>query len=395
MNLKAVLAAVIGAVAILATAMQPARTQGTPAGKPFRVAMILGTTGPTASQQQAIVAGARAAAKSLNAEGGILGRPVEITVFDHQFDPARAVRILQDDVLTQSWDLIYPGGGSLTTAPMLPFVTRAKTLAITPYLTTNPAQFTADNPYCFDLYPSSQDAAAAFAAYIAKLGVKKLGVLYQSDGYGVGIDRAYEAALRKLGIAMVSESYDIATVDITPTLLKLRAQGPDHLFVVAFGSPAGHVLNSMDKLGWDIPMVADGGFGHTNLEPLAPARSYAKLVVQAYRADAYVAPAKRSPRFRAFLKLLEEDGPITQSLINYTYGWDTIMLPALAAKLANSTDQPKLVAAMEHLRLPPPARTYLSYEEYNFTPADHQVYTAPSEYRFVPWTPFSEGMIGK
>ena len=210
------------------------------------------------------------------------------------------MRILQDDVLTQSWDLIYPGGGSLTTAPMLPFVTRAKTLAITPYLTTNPAQFTADNPYCFDLYPSSQDAAAAFAAYIAKLGVKKLGVLYQSDGYGVGIDRAYEAALRKLGIAMVSESYDIATVDITPTLLKLRGQGPDHLFVVASGSPAGHVLNSMDKLGWDIPMVADGGCGYTNLEPVgARAQLRAKLVVQAYRADAYVLAGQAEPALRA------------------------------------------------------------------------------------------------
>jgi branched-chain amino acid transport system substrate-binding protein len=389
--LKRFVAGVVCLLLVCGASLQPARTQG---AKPFRVAMILGTTGPTAAQQQAVVTGARAAAKKINAEGGILGRPVEITVFDHQFDPARAVRMLQQDVLTQQWDLIYPGGGAATSGPMLPFVTRAKLLALAPFLNLNSAQLTADNPYFFDLQPTPLDAAAAFAQYIAKFKPKKLAILYQSDAYGQGTFRAYDAALKKEGIATVAEPYDIGTVDITPTLLKLQAENPDRMFAVAFGAPAGHVLNSMEKLGWDIPIVGDLGFGLTDLPSLAPAHSYAKLIVQTFRVNAYVPPAKRTARFNTFLSAIKEAGPIAQGLQTYTFGWDTIMLAALAAKRASSTDPAKMVEALEHLNLPERQRTYVAYSEYNFTPQNHVVYTGPQEYSFVPYTPFSDGMVG-
>jgi hypothetical protein len=54
-----------------------------------------------------------------------------------------------------------------------------------------------------------------------------------------------------------------------------------------------------------------------------------------------------------------------------------------------------MVDALEHLHLTPRQRTYLSYREYAFTPTDHQIYTGPDEYAFVPYTPFTDGMIGQ
>jgi branched-chain amino acid transport system substrate-binding protein len=371
----------------------PARSQAR--SEPFRIALMVGLAGPFGPAQQAFVEGAQIAGKVLNTKGGILGRSVDITVFDIQFDPARAVRMLQQDVLTQRWDMIWPGGGALTTGPMLPFVTRAKILAFATFLNTNPEKLTTDNPYFFDILPNPLDAAAAFTQYAQKLGVKKLGILYQSDAFGIGSYRAYEPVVSKAGIQIVSEPYDVATIDITPTLLKLKAQNPDRLYVIANGAPAGHVLNSLDKLGWKIPIIGDQTFGITDLRPLATPKMYENLVVTTYRMNVYVPPEKRSPSLRTFLNILRAEGPITQSLYSYTAGWDTIMLTALAAQQANSTDQLQMVKALEHLNLTPKQRTYLSFEEYNFTPTNHQVYTGPGEYSFVKYAPFRDGMIGQ
>jgi branched-chain amino acid transport system substrate-binding protein len=346
--------------------------------------------------QQAIVSGAQIAAKRVNADGGILGRPVEITVFDHQFDPSRAVRMLQQDILPQSWDMIYAGGGAKTTGPMLPFLANAKILQFAPYITTTDlGALTATNPTFFDMLPSLYDAAAAFAQYAGKTGVKKLAILYQTDPYGVAVHTAYEAAVKKLGIAVVSESYDTATVDITPTLIRLKGEAPDHLFASALGSPAGHVLNSLDKLGWDIPLVGDVTFGTTNLPAMAPERTYAKLIVQAYRSTVYAPPDKRTPRMRTFLADLAAAGPITVGIAAYAIGWDVIMLTDLAAKSARSTDELKMVQALERLNVPDRSKTFVGFNDYGFTPGNHGMKVGPQEYSFIPYTPLLEGMVGR
>ena len=75
-------------------------------------------------------------------------------------------------------------------------------------------------------------------------------------------------------------------------------------------------------------------------------------------------------------------------------GWDAVQLSALAARQAKSTDQDKMMAALEHLNVQPRDRTYLAVEEYRFTPTAHIVSTPPGDYSFVPSTPFNEGMLG-
>src|SRR5208282_5919836 len=111
---------------------------------------------------------------------------------------------LQDDVLTQTWDVIFPGGGSLTSYPMMPLVTKAKVLAFGPLNTLDPAGLTAANPYFFDILPTPNDAGTAFAAYVSKRNPKKIALLYQSDAYGLSTFHAHEAALKKAGIPMVA-----------------------------------------------------------------------------------------------------------------------------------------------------------------------------------------------
>lgn len=388
--------AIISSVLLLAGVLshQAHAQTSAPGGKPYRVAMILGTSGFSAAAQQAIVQGARAAAKITNSQGGILGRPVEITVFDSQGDPARSVRILQQEVLTTQWDLIYPGGGAANTGPMLPFIARAKVLAMSAYLDPKQGDPT-DNPYFFNVLPNSQDVAAGFAHYISTQGVTKLGILYPSDAYGQTSVRTLEPELKKLVIPSVSEAFNVGTIDITPTLLRLQNQAPSHVFGIAFGAPAGHILNSMDKLGWNVPLIGDVAFSLADLPSVAPARSYEKLIVQSYRINAWQPLEKRSARFNNFLNAVKAEGPITQGLFLYSVGWDTIMLAALAAKKANSTELTKMVQALESLKLPPEQRTYVSYDEYNFSPKNHEIQAGPSEFSFVPYTRLTEGMVGK
>lgn len=362
------------------------------AADPYRVAMILGTSGRTADQQQAVVRGAQAAARVLNAETGILGHPIEIEVFDSQGDPAVAVSILQEEVLTQEWDLLYPGGGGPSTGGMLPFVQREETLAFAPYqVATLPA---ADNPYFFSLIPPAADGAVGFAEYANSVGAQKVAIIHSADPYGEATAEAYGQAAEAAGIEVVSESYALDAVDVTPSLLKLQNQAPDLLFAIAFGAPAGNVMTSMERLGWDVPLIGDIGVGLTPLFSIVPDFDFSRLQVQAFAVNAWTAPEDRSEREAAFIDALAQDGSIDQGLQNYALGWDTIMLAFQGASIAGSTDAPSVAAALESLSLQEADRRFVAYDDFVLGDGDHVVSTGPDEYVVVPYTPLTDGMVG-
>lgn len=75
-------------------------TDGSPAGDPLRVGLLVNATGPLPSGEENAVPVMEAWAKAVNAEGGVAGRPVEIVVADTKGDAptaTAAVRTMTGD----------------------------------------------------------------------------------------------------------------------------------------------------------------------------------------------------------------------------------------------------------------------------------------------------------
>jgi branched-chain amino acid transport system substrate-binding protein len=356
--------------------------------------MILGLTGAVSPGQISELHGAQAAAAWINStQGGIDGKKVVIDSYNSQADPATSVAQLQEALSSADKpDMIFMGGGSTNADAMIPLATEAKVLSFSAF--TGPAASDAAKyPYTFSVEPSANDAAHAFAQYMKGQGYKNVAVAYSSDAYGTGTGVPFADALQAAGITVEAASFDPSALDVSPTLLKLQQSHPDALLGVAYGPGVGHLLVSVKKIAWNIPLYGENGFASTNIQDLVPASDYTGLKVQLFQSQVYTDPSSRPANMTTFLKYLEKSGGTPTSVIGSLYGWDSLVLAMLAAKQAKSTDLTAMTRALEHLTCPanPP---YVQLKCYTFSASNHQPPAAGlSNYAVITFGPLKEGLM--
>jgi urea transport system substrate-binding protein len=124
---------VAGAVAALALALAAIRGEGGRASRePIRVGVLHSLTGPMATSEVPVVNAIRMAADEVNAQGGVLGRPIELVVRDGKSDPAvfaaEAERLLDDDRVS----VIFGCWTSASRRTVRPVVERLQGLMVYP-----------------------------------------------------------------------------------------------------------------------------------------------------------------------------------------------------------------------------------------------------------------------
>jgi ABC-type branched-subunit amino acid transport system substrate-binding protein len=55
------------------------------------------------------------------------------------------------------------------------------------------------------------------------------------------------------------EKFQDADVDVVPQLTRLKEAGADVLFLVANVAPSSQVVKSLDRMGWNVPIVSHWG----------------------------------------------------------------------------------------------------------------------------------------
>ena len=98
-------AAKILAVALLA-AVACAVTPVAEAQPPIRIGATLAQTGGLAPLGQNLLRGYQLCVKHLNDKGGVLGRKLELVIYDDGSDPATAVRLYEQLIAQDKVDLV-------------------------------------------------------------------------------------------------------------------------------------------------------------------------------------------------------------------------------------------------------------------------------------------------
>lgn len=194
-------------------------------------------------------------AEQVNAAGGILGRQVELKIYDDQSDPTTTARlyerlITQDgvDVLLAPWsdDMTMP---ATTVAERYgkPIVTGGATL---------PDIWERGYKYVTGLLPSSYDYVGVpvrlLEGKVSTAAIASLGLTF-TTGFG----DAAETVLDELGIKLVArETYGTDTQNFTPITTKFRVQNPDLLIAAAGGvSDAVQLVQTAKLSGLNPQMI--------------------------------------------------------------------------------------------------------------------------------------------
>jgi branched-chain amino acid transport system substrate-binding protein len=230
---------------VLTTVFLPAMAESAP----IKIGAISPNTGDLAAYGEAVSNGIDVA--EINAAGGVLGRPLEITHMDDKGDSTEGAnafnKLVSDGVkaiigsvtsgVTQGLGLLAMDEGMLLLTPT------ATADTVTDGLT---GVFRA----CYK--DSFQGEVAAKLA--VDLGVKKVAVLYASgDPYSAGLYESFKAAAASLGLELVAEesTAGVHDTDFTTQLTNIVASGAELIFAPFYYDTVGPNI---------VPQARNAGF---------------------------------------------------------------------------------------------------------------------------------------
>jgi branched-chain amino acid transport system substrate-binding protein len=194
----------------------------------------------------------------LNAAGGINGRQVEIVIQDDNTDPAKAqaaaTKLIEQDKVVAIIGATGTGQslamkGDVERAA-IPQISVAGGTAITKPL----------NKWVFQT-PWSNTLVVPFTLKRLQAdGIKKIGVIADSGGFGKDGVAVLKAEAPKFGMTIVSEqSFNPGDADMSSQLTKIKASGAQAVVMWTAGSEAATIAKNMQQLKMTIPLVGSHG----------------------------------------------------------------------------------------------------------------------------------------
>ncbi|MCC7114435.1 MAG: ABC transporter substrate-binding protein [Burkholderiales bacterium] len=275
------------------------------AQQPSPMVGLLELSGPGATSGAHFKAGLELAAKEINAAGGILGRPVALTIRDTQTSPAIAKALAAKAVDDGAYVVFGPifSGSVLVSMEEL---RRAEVPNLVGGEATSITQ--RGNPYVFRTSFSQANAMPKVGRYVAQdLGARSVAVVYVNNDFGKG---GRDALVEDLGRRNVRIAADISTdqgqIDFSGPVLRAKQAGADALFVYLNVDESARMLRELRKQGYDKPVVGETTIMQQSVIDLAGeaangARGHVGLTVDAPNAAilAYAERFEREAKFRS------------------------------------------------------------------------------------------------
>ena len=210
----------------------------------------LALEGPAAFLGQEVNRGFTALINSANEKGGVNGRKIKLIALNDGYEPVNCVINTQKLINENKVFMLANYVGTPTAVKAMPVWIGAKVPA-TGFFTRADALRTPFNPYIINVRASYAKETEAFIdAVVKNLGVKKVAIFYQYDGFGEAVKKGAEAALKKHGLAPVAlGSYERNTVKTEEGLEKVKAAAPEVVVMAGTYSPLAKFVKDAKAQG--------------------------------------------------------------------------------------------------------------------------------------------------
>ncbi len=375
---------------LLAAAAATAVSVPAPAQDALKLGLVAAMSGQSAKSGEAIVRGLSVAIDEINAKGGVLGRKVELVVRDDESNPAKGAVAARELVQREKVAALFGGLDTPVSIAIVPFANQAKVPFMGVWAAGTPiTRNGAPENYVFRVSAVDVLVDKALVDYaIKKYSTKKPGMILINNPWGESNEVGLKAALAEKNMPYAGiEKFQDADVDVVPQLTRLKDAGADVLFMVANVAPSSQVVKSLDRMGWNVPIVSHWGPAGGRFSELAGPSGQRVHFIQTFSFS-----GKLSPKAEGVLAALKAKYPAIKTLADVTpavgiaNAYDAMNLMTLAIAKAGSTEGPKIREAMYALdKYEGLIKTY----DKPFTPANQDALTS-DDYIF---TYFKDGEI--
>ncbi|SEO99295.1 ABC transporter substrate-binding protein [Propionispora vibrioides] len=320
---------------------------GDTAGDSIKIGMVYELTGNTASYGTSAANGANLAFKEINANGGVLGKKLEIITADNKGEPSESANamtkvITQDRVVAVTGFTVSSCGiaGSVVAEDnKIPFVAAA---TVNPKVTVDEATGKVkDYTFRACFIDSFQGTVGANFAWNSLKAKKAAIMVDNSSDYSKGLAKVFKSVYTERGGQIVSEeAYLQKDQDFKATLTTIKAQNPEIIYIPGYYEDVGKIVKQARELGITIPILGGDAWDSPRLAELGGAQA----LNNTYFTNFYSVEDK-NPVSNSFVEAYQKEyGQVPDSMA--AMGYDAARLLVDAIKRANSTDANKIREAL-------------------------------------------------
>src|SRR5690348_12786634 len=243
--------------ALLLLAMSPAQ-----AADPIKVGMSLALTGTGAPAGKMLQAAIEIWRDDINAIGGLLGRPVEIIVYDDQSNPSGVPGLYTKLISVDKADLLLGPYGTNFVAPAMPTIIQNKKMLISYTAIGINDQYKYDK--YFSMVPVGSDGVNAFSKGFFEMAAKQnpkpqtVAIIAADAEFAQSAAQGAREELKKHGMKLVyDKSYPPSTTDFTPVMRAVQAANADIVYAGAYPADSVGLVRAANEIGL-IPKLFGG-----------------------------------------------------------------------------------------------------------------------------------------
>lgn len=215
------------------------------------IAQVAPLSGVLASTGAQMVLGGRIWFEHVNANGGVHGRRIEQVVADDGYKVDETERLARELLARPDVLALYGFAGTANIGKLLAdgVLQQGGAALVAPY-TGGESLRTPFNPWIFHLRAGYADETEHMVQQATTLGLKRIAVMYQDDGFGqAGLDGVRQALARRKLPAPLAASYPRNTDKVEDAVQRIKASDAQAVIMISVNKPTAAFVKRYREVG--------------------------------------------------------------------------------------------------------------------------------------------------
>lgn len=312
----------------------------------IKIGLMVPLTGPAAADGFSAHSSVKLALERVNAEGGLLGKKVELVVYDDRADGKEAVALARKLIEQDKVVAVVGGSYSTPSRAVAPIFQEEKIPFVAAYA-VHPDITKAGN-YCFrnGFLGTVEGKSAAYVA-VKMLNAKKIALLVSDNDFGRTLAEGFKYYMDKYakGVATIvsQQAYPFQEKDFKAYLTKIKQDSPDLIFASGYYFQTGPILKQAREMGITAHILGEEGADSPKLLEIAGQSAEGFIIVTNLNRD------DKRKEVQNFLKTYESRFKIQPDMVGAS-AYDAFMIICDSIKRAKSTKGPDIREAIANIK---------------------------------------------
>ena len=320
------------------------------AQEPIRIGAFLSVTGPAAFLGDPELKTLELYVERVNAEGGLLGRKLQLTSYDDGGDAEKARTFAKRLIEQDKVDVIVGGSTTGTTMAAVPLAEQAGV----PFISLAGAVVIVEpaKKWVFKTPHTDRMACEKIFVDLRARNATRVALISGSGGFDKSMRAECLKVAGKHGVEIVAdETYGAADTDMTPQLAKIKASTAQAVLNAGFGQGPAIVTRNFKQLGVGLPLYQSHGVASKEYIKLSgPAAEGVRLPAAALLVSELLSAGDaQKPVVQNYRKAFEDRFKAEVSTFG-GHAYDGLMLALGAVKAAGTSERARLRDAIEATR---------------------------------------------